>query len=114
MNLDGLDEEFEAVTVEWDGWEDDEYVRKIKTIGVIKRWVLHCHENNVTWDNSAAKDFEAKCKSGDTVVLVIDFGTIDSGSLHEVTSTNVRILRVKPSYGSGKTRRKFSVTVQAV
>ena len=109
-------EQFTPVVAQWDDWVDGEYTRKMKHYGLIKVWTMRCYEKNVTWANSAANHLEDKADSGETIAFVADIGTIGAGKLHNVTSTNVKVLNVKVIYEtviSGADYREFTVTIQA-
>ena len=110
-------ESFTPVVAQWDAWEDEAYVWKMKHYGLIKVWKMRCYEKAVTWANSVANHLEDKADSGDTIAFVADIGEIGGGKLHNVTSTNVKVLSVQVTYEtviSGADYREFSVTIQAV
>ena len=117
LNVISFTEMFTPVVAQWDAWEDEAYVRKMKPYGLIKAWKMRCYEKEVTWANSIANHLEDKADSGDTIAFVADIGTIGAGKLHNVTSTNVKVLAVTVIYEtviSGADYREFSVTIQAV
>ena len=110
-------EQFTPVVAQWDAWEDEAYTRKMKHYGLIKVWTMRCYEQAVTWANSVANHLEGISDSGDTIAFVADIGSIAGGKLHNVTSTNVKVLQVRVVYEtviSGADYREFSVTIQAV
>ena len=116
LHLDALDESFSYVSVEWDAWENQAYVRKTKVYGIIKRWTLTCHEYNVPWASSVAKHMQ------DTVLnailpFVIDIQGAFSGDnkLHQIVSVNVKITGLTVIYDkTDSLSRRFTITVQAV
>lgn len=117
IDLINISESFEVVQTQWDDWEDNAYVRRVKPIGIVKTWTLLCKEYNTKWTSSVAYQFEAIAVAGSTVALVVDFGSVAGGSLHNFGSTNVKILGVNVTYDvlkSGQAYREFTVVVQAV
>ena len=117
LKLHDLRESAETVKAEWDTWEGEAYVRKVKVYGVIKQWTLSCHEYATSWANSAAKYLEEQEALGSTLALVIDIQGTFSGAdrLHSVPSTNVKVLDVTVNYEKTDSNyREFTVTVQAV
>ena len=91
---------------ESDAWESSVYVRKHHLIGDVQFFVLDCYEDDVVWDSSAAKLFQAFALTGDAVRLwlVEPPRTLD---------IQVFIMDIKVEYNLGSpNHRKFVVTVK--
>ena len=95
LNVRDFDESVRTVRTEWDAWEGESYVRKVKVYGTVKTWVLECFEEGISWSDSAAKHFQEKAEAGNFVsFLVSDLST------HSVITT-VYILNVEVRYEGG-------------
>jgi len=98
----------EAVASEWHGWKNGQYTHKRMVFGKTRRWRLECVEENVAWDNSAAKHFQTHVEDGASVSF-----TVSEGNRYSV-NTNVYILDVQVTLELTGTSniRYFSVTLQ--
>ncbi len=103
----GLDEGEVTIRSEWDAWENEEYHRKVRTIGTVRTWTIHCREKNVDWNNSLAKYLKEKMRAGDALSF-----SVDEGTKHQA-SADVYVLDVEVSYVWGwETIRDFRVELQ--
>ncbi len=84
----GLDEGEVTIRSEWDAWENEEYHRKVRTIGTVRTWTINCREKNVEWSNSLVKHLKEKMRAGDVVALVIDEADRHQSGLVADTSGN--------------------------
>jgi hypothetical protein len=98
----GISENLKPVGTFTDRWVNGSYKKEAKIFGVIRSWMLRCYEENVAWANSVAKHLQEKAQEGDAVSF-----TVDEGSLHSVSSTNVYVLEVDVSYPKGSKAASF-------
>jgi len=98
----GIGENVEVVGTFVDKWQDAAYRKEAKIFGTVRSWTLQCYEENVAWNNSVAKYLQDKAKEGNKVSF-----SIDEGSLHTVSSTNVYILGVDVDYPRGSKAASF-------
>ncbi len=107
LNVKSLNESFQIVCSQWDGWENGAYKRKVKVRGVTRLWTVTCVENNVNWTSSQCKSFQDSAAVGSTVTFAITDQV-------RVVSTNVYILGVAIDVAdlAGKNIRYFSLTLQ--
>ena len=110
LNVRDFDESVKTVRTEWDAWEEESYVRKVKVYGAVKSWVLGCFEEGVSWTDSAAKHFQEKAEAGGAVSFQV------SGLSTHAVNTNVYILNVEARYEGGVSDatkyRVFSIQLQ--
>ncbi|MCP8307962.1 MAG: hypothetical protein H3Z52_04730 [archaeon] len=107
LTVSYLSENVEVVITEKDAWESEQYKRKVRVFGTIKRWTLNCYEKDVAWADSVAKHLQTKAKEGNAVNF-----TVDEGTMHQV-NTNVYVLGVDLTYESGVANyRTFSISLQ--
>ncbi len=98
----GIGENVEVVGSFVDKWQDATYRKEAKIFGTVRSWTLRCYEENVQWSSSVAKHLQDKAKTGNPVSF-----SIDEGSLHSVSSTNVYILGVNVDYPRGSKATSF-------
>jgi len=98
----GIGENVEVVGSFVDKWQDSTYRKEAKIFGTVRSWTLRCYEENVSWSSSVAKHLQDKAKTGNPVSF-----SIDEGSLHSVSSTNVYILGVNVDYPRGSKATSF-------
>lgn len=95
-----------------DKWENEKFQRKVRVIGSVKSWDLICYENGVKWADSAAKHLQTKADAGDAVAFVAEVGSVGDGKLHNVPSTQVKILKVDLTILEGDhAYREFTVSL---
>ena len=89
LNVTRLTVEFEVKGSQWDKWENQQYKRKVYVYGILRRWKLRCVEENVAWNDSAAKYAEDNAQAG--AILNFKFSD-DSPTPRYNIDTNVYVL----------------------
>ena len=95
LNVRDFDESVKAVRTDWDAWEEESYVRKVKIYGAVRSWVLECFEEGIAWTDSSAKHFQEKAEAGSAVSFQV------SGLSTHAVNTNIYIMSVEVRYEGG-------------
>lgn len=117
--LDGQQIQFESVEfleddlsiqTSIDVWESATWKRDLWVHGKTKGWRLRCVEQNVDWNNSAAKKLgTAMVTGGGASDGVLSF-IVDKGVLHQVGTVDVYLAYIKIRYES-RNIRHFDLTL---
>jgi len=118
--LDGNQIQFESTSFteddaaqisDYDVWEDDAFKRDLHVWRKNRAWTLKCTEQNVDWNDSAAKKLgTAMLNGGAASDGVLAFG-MDKGVLHQIGSVNVYLKQVNVTYES-ESIRHFTLALQ--
>lgn len=57
LNITGFEEFLDAVTIEWDKWENEIYTKQVTVLGSIRKYTLQCFEDSISWPSSDVKHF---------------------------------------------------------
>jgi hypothetical protein len=104
-----LSEDCAVISTQWDAWINSAYKRKLKVLGTVRTWTLHCMENGVAWTSSSAKSLENSAANGTTLT----FSVTDEV---RIIGTSVYVLGVSIDAVdlAGKNIRYFTITLQEV
>ena len=94
---------------EWDTWENSAWTIKRRVYGIKRVWELECIEENVPWNDSAAKYAKEQAEQGNKIQL-----TIDEGNRYSLSATDVYVLSVDLRLDLVGTQniRRFTITVR--
>jgi hypothetical protein len=102
-----LAEDCAVINTQWDAWVSSAYKRKVKVLGICRKWTLDVVENNVAWASSSCKSFQDSGLAGTVLTFNVDDQV-------RVISTSVYILDVRIDVAdlAGKNIRIFTLTLQ--
>jgi len=104
IHIRSLNDGFGNAYYEKDKWIAQHYLKKVRIVGGVKKFMISCLERS-TWANSAAKYLEDNYKGKDVTVTL----SMSSGTSRSYTG-NVKILNVPILYEGGASNwRRFTI-----